>query len=172
MESLTEQCARVRRSATAAAPRSNAPRGIPVPPYDKELPKEYWEGLRKQGLQDYWDKQPPPPKKHSVARWCFVLGALLLLAALALIPHPVQKPSSTTTTAAADHGFAPGQSYWVHMPDNRNIVINYKGTVASVAALPPQTGINNAAYIDRSTGAMWIWTVPATGPNVATWIDP
>jgi hypothetical protein len=130
--------------------------------------------------------------KKRRALWPFFLGALCLIVGLYCIPGRVEKPQTgevnnlpqsvvpratlvkSPPAARRAELVVPqtGQRYWVQMPDGRRIVINYQGEVADYAHLPVQDGITNAAYHVRADGNTWIWTVPATGANIATWIDP
>ena len=67
-----------------------------------------------------------------------------------------------------------GHQYTITLPDSRHILINWKGWVDHACNLPhqPKGGANNAAYTDRSTNNLWIWTVPAGTSNIPRWIDP
>jgi hypothetical protein len=90
-----------------------------------------------------------------------------------LEPNPEPTPRPESDQSAVPRAIPTGR-YWVDLPDGRHILVNYRGTVASFASLPPQPpgGANNAMYTDRLTGISWIWTVPAGASNVPTWIDP
>jgi hypothetical protein len=65
-----------------------------------------------------------------------------------------------------------GSQYWLKMPDGREILVNFRGVVPHAFNLPKQRGVNNAAYLELATNHLWIWTLPATGPNIPRWIDP
>jgi hypothetical protein len=169
---------------------------IPVPPYDRELPPEYWQKLRLPKTKENFSCRDARAR----ARGSWWLGAVglsaLALSALALVtaktlnqaefPAPLLhsgdleknppraqlvKPPLTVRRAEL---VAPrqGTSYWATLPDGRRIVINYMGEVADYQHLPVQAGITNAAYRSRADGNTWIWTVPAGASNVPEWIDP
>lgn len=84
---------------------------------------------------------------------------------------PRAEPVTGPLTSTGEPMIA-GRQYHVGMPDGRNILVNYKGWVPHAFNLPRQHGINNAAYTEVATGHTWVWTVPATGPNVPQWLDP
>jgi hypothetical protein len=90
------------------------------------------------------------------------------------IPVPVV-PRATQVTDAYGKPLITmlaGHRYSLNLPDGRQIKVNFKGYVDHACNLPPQHGINNAAYTDKATGLTWIWTVPAGVSNVPQWIDP
>ena len=68
--------------------------------------------------------------------------------------------------------YSPGNQYWVRLPDQRVIVVNYRGEVFDSAHLPPQEGITNNMYYSILEQVYWVWTVPAGASNIPAWIDP
>jgi hypothetical protein len=155
---------------------------IPVPPYDQELPPQYWAGL-KTPLETF-------QRPRTMARipwmeiWNWARTALLLIGFLGLIGWLCSlRPKSplvvhTDAEVAAMHPtpdvMVPGNQYWVVLPDARKILINFKGTVDHACNLPkqPPGGANNAMYTETATGNNWIWTVPIGASNTPQWIDP
>jgi len=98
---------------------------------------------------------------------------VIAVASIPVLIQPAPRAEPVTGPLGADgQPMLSGHQYYINMPDGRHLLVNYKGYVPHASDLPRQHGINNAMYTDAATGVDWIWTVPATGPNVPQWIDP
>jgi hypothetical protein len=182
---------RRRGAAAAAVPK------IPVPPYDKPLPKGYWEGLA----------APKEVRARERIRGHWVLGVLgfvLVSGALAWVtgrstrlnetgyylesmgtPNAesraytlaptLQQPRvlraslvSLPVRRAQLAGLPLGVQFDAHMPYGETVRCTYRGRVASQAQLPLA---GNAIGDTYGIGAQqFVWVAPQGG--VAQWIDP
>jgi hypothetical protein len=180
-------------------PTTSSPQPRFSPGYDCELPSDARTELvmpkRSRIL-----KRPQPPALDPTTRGRLILlgfAVLVMAAGLAALWRqgetervsnqaisPLPTPQSTPTPSRSQNGQlrlsaespAPRAAlisvpYWVNLPDGRHILVNYRGEVPDVWALPPQHGINNAMYHDLESGHDWIWTVPINS-NIPMWIDP
>jgi hypothetical protein len=169
------------------------PKGILVPPYDRELPPGYWNSINP-------PRPAAPAPDRSIRNLLLIIAGLLgVLAFVGLTNRSTVIPKAVTsyptlmpvfqsqpppeTVAPVDAPRAIPRASLVHyrvldsvedvqMPDGRILTTRYKGELNRVGELPRRGASLGDMFYTRADRHAWVLAPVSAGNTAIGWVDP